>query len=225
MWFYSCGMRSLSLGLEDARGLFLRQSAEFIDACGKLDDFEMLEASRCRGWSRLEVIEHVRDGLAQMGAAAAAFTDEPPDHDAATYWASHPDDRDADPIAHVMWLRRTASAYRRPTTALYRLQVEAETLATVVAHVPDRTVLFQGKAMSTGDFIATWVVELAIHQVDLSTTADTPVGLPLARRTIEAVADADLPADVPLTEAVLAGLGRIPAPHGVNLSAAFPMAL
>lgn len=218
-------MRPLSMRLEEARGLFLRQLVAFRDACQDLEDFELLEASRCRGWSRLELIEHVRDGLAQMAATTAAFTNSPPDHDAATYWSSHPDDRDANPIAHVIWLRRTASAYGRPTAALHRLRDVADTLAAVVSQAPERTVLFQGKAMSTGDFIATWIAELAIHQLDLATTADTPVGLPFAKRTIEAVTDADLPDELPLTEAVLAGLGRIPAPAGVKLPAAFPVAL
>lgn len=218
-------MRPLSLGLEEARELFLRQLVGFLDACQDLDDFELLEASRCRGWSRLEVVEHVRDGLAQMAPAAVAFTDGPPDHDAATYWSSHPDDRDAIPIAHVMWLRRTASAYGRPTAALHRLREVSETLATVVSHVPNQVVLFQGKAMNTSDFIATWIAELAVHQLDLATTADTPVGLPFAKRTIEAIADADLPRELPLTDAVLTGLGRIPAPVGIKLPVAFPVAL
>ena len=32
--------------------------------------------------------------------------------------------------------------------------------------VPDHPVLFQGKTMTSGDVLTTWVVELAIHQLD-----------------------------------------------------------
>jgi hypothetical protein len=218
-------MRPLSMNHAEARGLFLDQLGDFLDACQGLDDLDLLESSRCRGWSRLELVEHVRIGLAEMAATAAAYTDRAPDHDAATYWARHPDDREVDPVAHVMWLRRTASAYGRPTSAVRRLRDVADSLAGVVSQSPDRTVLFQGKVMTMGDFIATWVTELAVHQLDLGTTADSPVGLPFARRTLEAMADADLPDSIPVRDAVLAGLGRTPGPAGVELPSAFPVSL
>lgn len=218
-------MRPLSVDHEVARELLPRQLADFVEACNGLDDLELLAASRCRGWSRLEVVEHVRSGLEEMAATAGAFTDSPPDHDAATYWGTQPDDRDERFIEHVMWLRRTASAYGRPTSAVRRLRDVADTLARVVSHTPDRTVLFQGKTMRSGDFIATWVVELAGHQLDLATPADDPVGLPLVRRTLEAVADAELPDELGGAAGILAALGRIPPPAGVELPPGFPVRL
>jgi len=39
--------------------------------------------------------------------------------------------------------------------------------------------------MTSGDFLATWVVELALHELDLGAGGrPTPPGLGLARRTI-----------------------------------------
>jgi hypothetical protein len=92
----------------------------------------------------------------------------------------------------------------------------------VIGHAVDRTVLFQDKAMTMGDFLITWVVELAVHQLDLD-PGSAPVGAALARRTVEAVADTDLPSELSDVEAVLAGLGRSPWPADVPRSAVFPV--
>jgi hypothetical protein len=84
---------------------------------------------------------------------------------------------------------------------------------------------FQGKRMRSGDFLATWVVELAVHQLDLDVDGDEPVGLPWARKTVEAVADADLPSGLDDRSAVLVGLGRVPPPDGVRLGKPYPVSL
>ncbi len=189
-----------------------------------MDDLAALDPARCRGWSRLDVIVHVRLGVEEMAATAAAYTDQTPDHDAASYWTSHPDDRDADPVAHILWLRRTASAYSRPASAVHHLRLVADLARRVLVGAPDRVVLFQGKAMTMGDFLATWVVELAVHQLDLG-SGGTPVGAALARRTLEAIAGADLPEQLSDADAVLAGLGRIPWPPQTGSPGRFPVSL
>jgi hypothetical protein len=191
-------------------------------AAGELDDLELLDPSLCRGWSRLEVVTHVRIGVEEMAVGTTQLTREAADHDAATYWESHPDDRDEDPVPHLMWLRRVAAAYARPSAAVQHLRVALDSAARAVHALPDGVVEFQGKRMTTGDFLATWVVELAVHALDLG-TGGAPDGTDWARRTLEAVADADLPEQLDDRTAVLAGLGRAPAP--VELPTAFPVSL
>lgn len=217
-------MRALSIALGESRPLLLAQIAQFTAVVEALDELALLDPARCRGWSRLEVIVHVRLGLAEMAAAVAAFTDRAPDHDAASYRGSHPDDRDDDPVAHILWLRRTASAYGRPAGAVHHLRVVATRASHVVAQASGRPILFQDKAMSIGDFVATWVVELAAHQLDLDLEG-TPVGAGLARRTLAALAGAALPEQLDDAEAVLAGLGRIPWPAHLGDPGPFPISL
>ena len=84
---------------------------------------------------------------------------------------------------------------------------------------------FQGKRMRSGDFLATWVVELAVHQLDLGIEQDEPSGLGWTRKTLEAIADADLPPGLDDRSAVLAGLGRIPPPSGSRLAPPYPVSL
>jgi hypothetical protein len=200
------------------------QIRQTVNAATSLGDMQLLAPSRCHGWSALDVVVHLRMGLQEM-VIGAAPTDEGPDHDAASYWASHPDDRDDDPVPHILWLRRVASAYSRPSAAVSHLRDVAEGASVAVRSMHEGQVEFQGKRMRSGDFLATWVVELAVHQLDFAVDGDEPVGLDWARRTLEAIADADLPSGMDDRSAVLVGLGRVPPPVGVRLSDSFPVSL
>lgn len=217
-------MAALSVGVEPARRLFDEQAGQFLAACGSLSELELLDPSRCRGWSRLELVVHVRAGLDELAATAGIPAGRPVDTDAAGYWARPPDDRDDDPVRHILWARRTASAYSRPASAIRHLEDAAGRARAVVAAAPDRPVLFQGHAMTMGDFIATWVVELAVHVLDLDVPVE-PVGAGLARRTLEALVDEELPAALTDAEAVLAGLGRTPWPTGTPRPPGIPVTL
>ena len=94
--------------------------------------------------------------------------------------------------------------------------------------MPDHPVLFQGKTLSSGDFLATWVVELAVHQLDLEDAAGQPTAGSLAtvRRTVQAVADVDLPAAWSDEDAALIALGRVPLPDAAaDLADVLPISL
>jgi hypothetical protein len=210
-------MRLLSVSHHEALGLLQEQLRDFTTVVGALSDLELLEASLCHGWSRVDLLVHVRMGLEEVLGGCVAQTDQPPDHDAASYWSCHPDDRDADPVPHILWLRRTAAAYARPAAAVRHLEDVASRLTPALQRMPDQPVRFQGKVMASGDFLGTWVVELAVHQLDLNvaTSHAPPPGLRLARRTIEAIAEHDLARELDDQTVVLAGLGRIPPPAQV----------
>jgi len=94
--------------------------------------------------------------------------------------------------------------------------------------MPDHPVLFQGKTMTSGDFLTTWVVELAVHQLDLGDEAGHPTAdsLQAVRRTVEAIADVDLPDTWSDKDTALIALGRVPMPdHAEHLADRLPISL
>jgi hypothetical protein len=206
-------VRSYSLDHATAAGLMREQLDAYVAAARSYSDFDLLAASRVHGWSRLEVVVHTRLGLEEMAGVCAAQVEGEPDHDAASYWESFAADDD-DPVPHIMWTRRTSTAYNRPEGALRHLDDVAAILRIALSRMPDHPVLFQGKTMTSGDFLATWVVELAVHQLDLGDglVHPPPEALQVVRRTIEAVADVDLPAAWGDEDAALISLGRVPLP-------------
>lgn len=226
-------MRPLHYDHSTAVELLLEQTTEFVRAAGSFSEYDLLGASLVHGWSRLDVVVHVRAGLEEMVGVCAALVDDAPDHDAASYWSSFadvddgPDGPDA-AVPAILWMRRTAAAYQRPSGALRHLTDVVGTGRLALARMPDHAVLFQAKAMTSGDFLATWVVELAVHQLDLGADAGHPTAgsLGVVRRTVEALADADLPADWDDEEAALVALGRRPLPEGAgHLAGALPLSL
>jgi hypothetical protein len=217
-------VRPLSFPHEAAVTALTEQVDEFVAAAESLDDMQLLDSSRCRGWGVLDVIVHVRMGLQEMAVGTTSRTSEAPDRDAASYWMDHPDDRDEDPVPHILWLRRVASAYGRPGDAVTHLKDVADSTTKAVRAMPPGLVEFQGRRLLSGDFLATWVVELAVHQLDLGLD-DAPSGLGWTRMTLEAVADADLPAGLDDRSAMLAALGRVSGPAFVPLPPPFPIAL
>lgn len=206
-------MRPLSFDHATAVELMREQLDVFVAAARSFSEYDLLGASRVHGWSRLEVVVHLRLGLEEMVGVCAMQVDDPCDHDAASYWASFAADDD-DQVPHILWMRRTATAYNRPEGALRHLDDVAAMLRVALARLPDQPVLFQGKTMTSGDFLATWVVELAVHHLDLGEEAGhpTPGSLTAVRRTVEAIADVDLPHTWNDEVAALIALGRVPLP-------------
>jgi hypothetical protein len=210
-------VRPLSYAHDHAVDLLLAQTNAFATAAGSFSEYDLLGAARVHGWSRLDVVVHVRAGLEEMLGVCAGRVDGPPDHDAASYWASFAADDD-DPVPQILWMRRTASAYTRPTGALRHLADVVTAARMALARLDDQPVLFQGKRMTSGDFLATWVVELAVHQLDLGESAGHPVpeALSVVRRTVESLANVDLPGPWTDEDAALIGLGRKPLPDDAS---------
>jgi hypothetical protein len=220
-------MRPLSFDHATAVGLMQEQLDAFVAAARSISEYDLLGRSRVHGWSRLDVVVHCRLGLEEMAGVCAMQVDDPTDHDAASYWASFAEDDD-DQVPHIMWMRRTSAAYNRPEGALRHLDDVAAMLRVSLPRLPDHPVLFQGKTMTSGDFVATWVVELAVHQLDLGEEAGdpSPGSLHAVRRTVEAIADVDLPESWTDEEAALVSLGRLPLPEGAqHLAGSLPIAI
>jgi hypothetical protein len=66
--------------------------------------------------------------------------------------------------------------------------------------------------LATGDFLATWAVELAVHHLDLARELDLPApdpaALRMSRDTVEALVG-ELPREWSDETAVLIGTGRV----------------
>jgi hypothetical protein len=220
-------VRSLSYDHATAAELLRDQLEAFVAAAESFSEYDLLGASRVHGWSRLEVVVHVRAGLEEMVGVCAAQVDDAPDHDAAAYWASWVA-ADEDPVPHILWTRRTATAYNRPDGALRHLRDVVAITGIALTRMPDHPVLFQGKTMTSGDFLVTWVVELAVHQLDLGDGAGqpTPESLQAVRRTVEAIADLDLPETWSDRDAALISLGRAPLPESSEeLAGTLPLSI
>ncbi len=183
-------------------------------AADGLTDEALLAPSRCAGWSRVDALAHVHLGLQEMLLGVVSPTSAEPDTDAASYWRTDPPSNDdsADAIDQLGYLHRLSSAYRRPRGLVGHLRVTADGLTGAVERMPAGTVRFQGHRLATGDFLATWATELAVHHLDLrlddGAPGPDPDALTLARQTAEALAGQrlDAPTD---TEAVLRGWGRL----------------
>ena len=205
---------ALSIDLATARSAFAEQLAGFLAAVEALDDHQLLAASRCHGWAVLDVVVHVRGGLEEMLRGCTAPTAAPRTADAASYWSAA-DTGAADPVEAILWTRRTATAYSRPSRAVRHLRDAAGAVLTAVAALTDTadTALeFQGLVLTAGDFLASWVVELALHQLDLGRELEVPAppaaALRLGRATVEALLGHPVPDSVPDLEVLLWGAGR-----------------
>lgn len=182
-------------------------------AADGLSDDALLVPSRCAGWSRLDALVHVHLGLQEMLLGVVTPAAAEPDVDAESYWRTDPPSNDdsADAIDQLGYLHRLGSAYRRPRGVVGHLRVTAEGLTGAVERMPEGAVRFQGHVLTTGDCLATWATELAVHHLDLDLSADAPGpdpdALSLARQTAEALAGqpSDAASD---TAAVLRGWGR-----------------
>jgi len=177
-----------------------------------LDDDQLLTASRCRGWTVGDVLVHVHLGMQEMLLGVVSPTERAPDIDAATYWSAPAGAQSAaSPVGHVRFVRAVGAAYRCPAGIVAHLRPTADALAAAVDALPDGVVAIQGHAMRTGDFLATWALELAVHHLDLGAGLALPPPAPtavgLARATLEELAGGPLPWDDHTT--VLIATGRL----------------
>ncbi|NNG40964.1 hypothetical protein HJ588_17025 [Flexivirga sp. ID2601S] len=207
----------LTIPLEEARTACVDSIESFLAAADAVPELDLLDASRCRGWSRLDVLTHVVGGGQQMLTGLIDRVDDAPTVDAASYWptfrARYGDD---DPIAVLMAQRRRADAYGRPDSARRQLRDVAAPLLRGVSALPDGQYRWGSEVFAAGDYLAVWAVENVVHQLDLATDAPLPASaLELGRRTVDALLATPFPTEWTDEQAVLVGTGRVPVPEGL----------
>lgn len=199
---------------ESARTACADSIEAFLDAADSFTEYELLGASRCHGWSRLEVVVHVLAGWQEMLAGLVSVVDDEPSVDAASYWPAFAAEyATEDPVPSVLFLRRRAASYARPSFAIHQLHEVAEALQRGVHTCADRRYLWQGHVFTAGDFLAVWAVENVVHQLDLLSAEPAPSSaLVLARGTVEALVGGPLPETWSDLDATLIGTGRASPP-------------
>ena len=208
----------LAVALDAGRTACAESIDAFVGAAGSFSEYELLDASRCHGWSRLDVVVHVIGGWEEMLAGMVSAVDSEPSVDAASYWKAFASEYATDdPVPTLMWQRRRTAAYARPGSATDQLRDVAAAVRRGVSSFGDESRLWQGHTFSAGDYLAVWAVENVVHQLDLMADGPPPASaLKLSRMTIEALIGQALPATWSDQDATLIGTGRLPVPDGLG---------
>ncbi len=181
-----------------------------------LDEIAMGRASRCTGWTVVDVLVHLLADAQRALTACASPVDAAPSVDAPGYWRAW--QGDADPLRAARgarFVRVQASAYRGPDGLLAQWRETAEAAARVVAaRTPGEPVTTQGHVLTVADLTDTLVVEAVVHHLDCllelpDAPAPAPGPLAAARQGMAALAGTGLPADDDAGW-VLRGSGRLP---------------
>jgi len=205
---------TLTVPLDDGRAACLDTIDAFVRAVDALSEYELLGASRCHGWSRLDVVVHVIGGWQSMLGGLVSSVDSEPTVDAASYWSAFVVEYATDdPVPELMSQRRRSMAYARPASATAQLRDVAAALRHGVLALGESPCAWQGHVFAPGDYLAVWAVEVVVHHLDLlSDEPPPPSALALARTTVEALVDEPLPPSWTDTDVTLIGTGRQPAP-------------
>jgi len=183
---------------------------------GGLDEVTMSRASRCTGWTVVDVLAHLLGDAQRALMACASPVDVAPSVDAPGYWRAW--QGDADPVRAARgarFVRVQASAYRGPHGLLAQWRDTAQAAVRAVgARAPGETVATQGHLLTVADLTDTLVVEAVVHHLDCllalpDAPAPAPGALAAARGSMAALAGTELPADDDAGW-VLRGSGRLP---------------
>lgn len=204
----------LVVALEEGRAACTETIIGFQRAVDGLTEYELLGASRCHGWTRLDAMVHVLAGWQEMLLGLVTVVDAEPTVDAASYWSAFAAEFTADdPVPGLISQRRRTAYYLRPEQARVHLRQVGTALRSGVDRFDDLPCAWQGHVFAAGDYLAVWAVENVVHQLDLLTDEPPPASaVGLARATIEALIEEPLPASWSDEEAVLIGTGRLPVP-------------
>jgi hypothetical protein len=182
------------------------------DLIVSLDEDQSWKNTRCRGWVVRDLILHLLSDAQRGLVALARPGHQPPDKDAVTYWMDAPGAPDPE-SRDIRALRSMASQ----SSLGYLTSTYVETAAAVRALArrmsAEATVSTQGHVLRTDDFLATLVVEAAIHHLDLIVELDDPgppgSGLVVVRTTLDGLLGRTTPTDWSTAEWALVATGRV----------------
>jgi hypothetical protein len=196
------------MDIDRARTAFAAAYREFTAAVSGID---LLQPTRCAGWAAVDLLFHVLCDAQRALVTLATPADGPPDVDYVTYWAPFKPGVDgAD--GHAWWVRRSASAFTRPSGVVRVWQDTAPAaVRAALAADPAGFVATQGHVLAVPDFLATLATEAAIHHLDLQTDhPPAPEALELAGETLDALLGTARPSQPDLPTYVLEATGRLP---------------
>ncbi|HEY0636400.1 MAG TPA: maleylpyruvate isomerase N-terminal domain-containing protein [Pseudonocardiaceae bacterium] len=186
--------------LDRARDAFVQEYELLGDLLAGLTDEQLLLPSRCHGWAVCDVVCHLHLGLQELLCGFSVPAGRPADTGFATYWR-HEQPGGSPPLTYTRFVRLVAGAYSRPGRLVTHLRPTLDAvLAQTRRAAPDDVWSFQGCAIPAADLIATWVVEAAVHHLDVTLhlpAAPPPAAPALAvvRETAEALGLPPMPWD------------------------------
>jgi uncharacterized protein (TIGR03083 family) len=157
-----------SLELPETTSALADEYGRLNDIVGSLTLDELLAPSGCRGWNNGDLLFHM---LLDAQRALVAFNTPAPgpgDKDYVTYWEGFVA-ADDDSQAHGRFVRISAAAHRDPMQICSRWQNAADAAVTNSKALRAEFIATQGHVLAISDFVATLVVEAAIHHLDLIT--------------------------------------------------------
>jgi hypothetical protein len=205
---------ALPLSLATTLGRTYGQLTETVQG---LADEDFARPTRCEGMAVGPLLVHLLYDAERALMAFATPSTAEPDRDFVSYWADFPAGSGSD----TSFVRTVASAYKNPSVKLvghWRELSEAAVRAAAVALTDKhRLVETQGHVLRVGDFVATLVMEAAVHHLDLildlpDAPEPAPEGLQVTARTLDGLFGPDA-WDVigwDTTTYVLKATGRLP---------------
>jgi uncharacterized protein (TIGR03083 family) len=157
---------------------------------GTLDEDELARPSRCRGWSRADLLFHMLLDAQRALVTFATPAAGEPDVDFISYWTPFRPGAEGY-AAHARFVRRVASSYRSDLVIAKQWAETAAAAARAAATLPaDVKVATQGHVLLAGDFLATLAVEATIHHLDLLAgderlSGPSGPGLAVTRETLD----------------------------------------
>ncbi|WP_405821367.1 maleylpyruvate isomerase N-terminal domain-containing protein [Streptomyces sp. NBC_01390] len=196
--------------------LFSRSWNALLTVVAELPDEDFERPSGCTGWLVRDLVCHLvidaQDVLITLATPAAPDTE--PTVDAVTYWdvLTEPPTGD-DPLDAL--IPRLAAAYGDPRLLKFHLD-DVGSAAGRAAGLADPTVRVATKdeVLTVGDYLSAYVLEWALHHLDLIARLPHPAQLPpaetlaAARALLEAIAGSPFPAEFSDADALLVGTGR-----------------
>lgn len=195
--------------------------SQISEVAGVLGEAEAMRASRCAGWTVLDVLYHqlldARRALIVFATPAAGR----PDTDYVSYWrpfspASGGPGAPGSPSAaqHAHHVRIAALAYT-PDQLAREWRDTADATVRAARACSHAVLATQGHTLATSDFIATLAVEAGVHYLDmtvalLAASESGAAPLALTRQVLDALAGDPLPDSWDDVTCALKGTGRLP---------------
>ena len=183
--------------------------AAITELVSPLDPFDFSRPTGCAGWTINALLFHILLDAQRCLITLADPVDSAADTDAVTYWRAYESaqgDDERKREAHAAFVRKSAEAYLRPSGLVEQWTDTCRAAAAAARRAdPAARVATQDHVLTVRDFLATLVVEAALHHLDL--VVALPDGLPppasalrITRRTLEGLLGQPAPgwADVAL---------------------------
>jgi hypothetical protein len=196
-----------------ARAAMVASYQAVTDDVGKLGEDELARPSRCRGWSRGDLLFHMLLDAQRALVTFATPAAGEPDVDFVSYWAPFQPGAEGY-LRHARSTRRIASSFESDLAIAALWTETAMAAARAAAALPAGiNVATQGHVLAAADFLATLAVEATIHHLDLtagetSLAGPSGAGLAATRETLDGVLGQPVPAGWDDVTYVLKATGR-----------------